>query len=157
MPPGCVSLFASFPNHSRQNSVPVEAFGAMNFTGVDVGLARVASRVDQELRPQLTQQLDQDRKTGIIGRSSRDHGKRQASPSQIFLNGTSDVAVSPKKQNHSTPAKRTESTGKMEPHSLSCSANFVHQPMSVTVRFKGREKLTKSDRNLLSFACPFNR
>jgi len=32
----------------------------------------------------------------------------------------------------------------MAAHSLSCSANFVCQPMSVTVRFKGREKLSES-------------
>jgi hypothetical protein len=32
----------------------------------------------------------------------------------------------------------------MAAHHLSCSANFVCQPMSVTVRFMGREKLSES-------------
>ena len=45
----------------------------------------------------------------------------------------------------------------MTAHCLSCSANFVCQPMSVTVRFMGRERLSETDEPSAVSAGPFNR
>jgi hypothetical protein len=77
----------------------------VNFARIDIRLSRVTSGVDEKLRPQFSQHLDQHSQLGIIGRTSGGHYKRDVPPNQILLNRRPNVTVSTKQQNHETPAE----------------------------------------------------
>lgn len=48
MPPRYFPGFADFPQHSRESGISLEAFGFVDFTGIDIGLASVTCGIDEE-------------------------------------------------------------------------------------------------------------
>ncbi len=72
MPPRQLTQLAGRANDTRQDGISQDAFGPMYLAGVNVRLARVAGRVDQEISPGLADQCDQLVAIGVVDLLSRD-------------------------------------------------------------------------------------
>ena len=100
MSPGRIGQQTDVRDRLGQDRICAQRFLATQFTGIRFGTGRIAGRIDDKLRPQFPDIIEQHIKGGIINCLARQGNEGPSPSAHSGREGLADKAAGSQKQNH---------------------------------------------------------